>query len=260
MLKEAWSIYKASFRSRMIFAEAVVVSFSIFASFPNLVVKLLALVAFAAAGGPFVANFAFVFFPQLWLTITHRQAYKIPMSDEIRDLSKQIGVTIKAIRLKGPGFHNAYVMAGNLVLGIGLLNDLDFEERQAVVAHELGHVKERHGLVKLLLMLPMLAFPLYSWQTIYSPTFVSEQFTQVLIVAMMNIAMLAYIVIVMIPINWYLEVRADRIAAKSTSKKAIRAALLALSSRNKSNPQEPSEDHPSVMERVRSIKKLADTK
>jgi Zn-dependent protease with chaperone function len=69
-----------------------------------------------------------------------------------------------------------------------------------------------------------------------------------------SIAMLAYMMVVMIPIDWYLEVRADRIAARFVGKEHIKSALLVLS--RSSDPEEPSEDHPPITGRLKLIEKL----
>jgi hypothetical protein len=45
---------------------------------------------------------------------------------------------------------------------------------------------------------------------------------------MASIAMLAYVVVVMIPINWYLEVRADRIAGATSNHDLVNQAIKAL--------------------------------
>lgn len=71
---------------------------------------------------------------------------------------------------------------------------------------------------------------------------------------MVGIALLAYMTIVMTPINWYLEVRADRIAARFTGKKNIKSALLTFANKEKLGMS--SETHPSISERVKLIEKL----
>ena len=57
----------------------------------------------------------------------------------------------------------------------------------------------------------------------------------------------------MIPINWWLEGRADKIAAKYVGKEYIKSALLTLA--DKKNLNEPSETHPPIMKRIKLIEK-----
>jgi Zn-dependent protease with chaperone function len=148
----------------------------------------------------------------------------------------------------------AYVCGKSLVLGKELLEDFTFDERQAVVGHELGHVKENHALLRLVLLAPLLVVPLYGWSMLSSPIFFSELLTQMMLAVMLNIAMLAYVMLAAIPVNWYLEVRADRISARYLGKESIKSALLKFG--KKKNLKEPSETHPSIAERVKAIDKL----
>lgn len=97
----------------------------------------------------------------------------IPIPNEIKNMANSIGVKIKGVKLKDSTFHNAYAIGRSPVLGVGLLKDLGCEECKAVVAHELGHIKERHSMVRILLMAPLLAVPLFTWSTVYSPNFFS---------------------------------------------------------------------------------------
>ena len=208
--------------------------------------------AFFTASGLFMPIFASQFLSQLKQILAHRKTEKFPISNEIADLTKRIGGTFKKLGI-GEGC-NAYVMGKTLVLGIDLIKRFDFDKRQAVVAHEAGHRKERHWLIRALAIFPLLLIPWYSWSKLYSPIFFSESITQIILTVMVSIAFLAYVMVIMIPINWYLEVRADRIAARFVGKESIKSALLALS--NRENLEESSESHPSIAERVKLIEKL----
>ena len=70
---------------------------------------------------------------------------------------------------------------------------------------------------------------------------------------LINTALLFFIILAMIPVNWYLEVRADRIAEKTAGKSALISAFLKLVNREKF--EEPSENHPAISERVKLILK-----
>lgn len=141
-----------------------------------------------------------------------------------------------------------------LVLGEETLERLDFNKIQAVVAHESGHIKEKHGVFRFLSMVLLLLIPWYSWSRLYSPIFFTESLTQIMLTIMVSIAFMAYMAFAMMPVNWYLEARADRIAARFVGKEHIKSALLALGQRE--NLDEPSEDHPSISERIKLIEKL----
>lgn len=90
-------------------------------------------------------------------------------------------------------------------------------------------------------MIPLLAIPLYSWRIIYSPVFFTESLTHIVLTIMVIIAFLAYIRLVMIPINWYLEAKADRIAVRFARKKNIKSTLLTIAKKGKLGM--PSETH-----------------
>ncbi len=252
MLGELWNFIKVSFKKRLVLYEIVGISFTLFGTFPNLLVKLLCLAVFSVAGGLFMKILTSQFISQLRLIIAHKNREKFPISNEIADLAKQMNVQVKELGIVKEC--TAYVLGKSIVLGIELLKRLTFNERQAVVAHELGHIKEKHILLRFVLMIPLLAIPLYSWRIIYSPIFLTESLTHIIITIMVIIAFLAYITLVMIPISWYLEARADRIAARFAGKKNIKSALLTIAKKEKLGM--PSETHPSISERVKLIEKL----
>jgi Zn-dependent protease with chaperone function len=79
-----------------------------------------------------------------------------------------------------------------------------------------------------------------------------------MVIVMHNIAMLAYILAILLPINWYLELRADRTAAKYVGKDQIKSALLKLV--NKESQNEPSETHPSIVQRLKCIDEFDENK
>jgi Zn-dependent protease with chaperone function len=253
MFSELCKIIRASFNRKLILYEIVVFSFTIFGTFPNLIIKLLCLPVFFVAGILFVPILTSRFASQLRLILSSGKEIRIPISNEIEDLSRRMGVQLEEVRIRGD-LCNAFVRGKTLVLGIKLLERLSLVERQAVVAHELGHVKERHGLVRFLSLIPLSIIPMWSWAKLNSPIFFTESLTLTTLTIMMSISFLAYIIVVMIPINWTLELRADRISARYVGKENIKSALLAIT--DKENLEESSEDHPSISERIKYINKL----
>jgi Zn-dependent protease with chaperone function len=176
----------------------------------------------------------------------------MPITREIAGLSNLTGA-----KLKDLGFvkeETAYVYGKSLVLGIDLVKKLSLVERQAVVAHELGHINGRHGLWKAFLMLPIIGFGLYSFSKFSTPIFFNEPTTQIVASIMLNIGILALVMFSTIPVNWILELRADRFAAKFAGKENIKSALSKLGTAK--NRKEASETHPSIVERLKAIDKL----
>lgn len=252
MLGEMWNFIRANFKKRSILYAIVVYSLTIFGSFPTFEVKLLFLLLFFTASGFFMPIYAAHFLSRVQQILLYIKREKIPIPDEMRELAGRIGGSFKELGIvKG---HNAYVIGKTLILGTETLEQLDFNQIQAVVAHESGHIKEKHGLFRFLAMVLLLLIPWYSWSKLYSPIFFTESLTQIMLTVMVSIAFLAYMTFVMIPVNWYLEIRADRIAARLVGKEHIKSALLSFG--RSQNLDEPSEDHPSIFERLKQIEKL----
>lgn len=252
MLSELWNFVKLSFNKRLALYEIIVLSLTVFGRFPYPIVKYCAFIVFVAASVVFVPIAASQSVSYLRLILAHKNRAKYPASREIAALAKQMNVQVKELGfVKGC---TAYVWGRSLVLGIGLLRRLTLDERQAVVAHELGHIKQRFVIWRLVLMVPLLAIPLYSWWELTSPIFFTEQVTHIMITIMVAMALLAYIRVVMVPVNWLLEAGADKIAAKFVGKENIKSALLALASKEEYDTS--SETHPSISERIKRIDKV----
>lgn len=167
--------------------------------------------------------------------MTHKKAEVVPVPLEISRLADKMGVRIKEFRIRR-NFCNAYVKNGVLVLGKELIEKLNLQQCLAVVAHELGHIKEKHVLIRFLALIPIL-LSAYTWLE--------------LPLSFCLIALFAYTYVMMIPINWWLETRADKIAAKYVGKKHIKSALFILA--GKKNLNEPSETHPPTIKRIEVV-------
>jgi Zn-dependent protease with chaperone function len=136
-----------------------------------------------------------------------------------------------------PNICNAYVRGGQLFVGEELLRKLNFDQSKATFAHEFGHIKGKHAIVLPLCMLPILTYMCSIWYSL-DPM-------------MRFLGLLAYMVLAIVPIQWELERRADRMAIKYVGKEAIKSALLALEERERMD--EPSETHPPTSKRLKWI-------
>ena len=252
MLQDLWRFIR-SFKKRFVLYYVIVLTMTLFGTVPVLAVKLLLLAVFLAASVLFVPIITSLFVSTIRQFQVYRNRVEIPISNEITHLSEKAGVQLKQLGIaKGC---TAFVLRNSLVLGKDLLQKLSFDERQAVVAHELGHIKRqrKHTLLRLFWLVSLLAVVLFSWSKLYSPIFFSESVTQIILTVMVNIALLAFMTIVMIPINWYIEFDADRFAKELVGKEHIRSALLRLT--DEKGFSEPSETHPSIEERVKRLDK-----
>jgi Zn-dependent protease with chaperone function len=252
MLQDLWRFIK-SFKMRFVIYYLVVLTLTLFGTIPVLAVKLLLFTVFLAASVLFVPIISSMFVSTIRQFQAYRNRVDIPISKEITLLSEKAGIQLKSLGIvKG---RTAFVLRNSLILGKDLLQKLSFDERQAVVAHELGHIKgqRKHTLFRLFWIVSLLAVVLFSWSKLYSPIFFSESITQIILTVMVNIALLAFMTIVMIPINWYIELDADRFAKELVGKEHIRSALLKLT--DEKGFSEPSETHPSIEERVKRLDK-----
>ena len=251
-MSELWNLIKVSFKKRMFLYEIEVFSLTLFGSFPNLLVRFFCLGTFLITCTLLMPFLTSLFASQLKILFLKKYEADQRIKDEVNKIADQIGVRIKKVYM-AKGLCNAYVRFGTLVLGEELLDRLGPSERRAVFAHELGHMKEKHMWFKIVATMALLALPLWAWLRLYWPIIINEQVTQLMLSIMINIALLAYLIVVMVPLNWYLEVRADRIAVEIAGKASAISALLAIVNREKF--ELPSEDHPAISERVKLILK-----
>lgn len=243
MLREFLKFIK-SFKKRFALCYIVVLAANIFGTFPFLLIKLFALSVFFVSS-VFFLPVAFSFFVSVFKQFSlHRSRVKIPLSVEIAELAKMIGVTINELALVKA--NNAYVVGGSLVLGTELVEKLNYDERQAVIAHELGHIKRRHMIIKSVFLGLSLGLFTLSWSNFRFPIIFSELVTQIILTFVLNTAGFAFMLLILIPINWWAEFDADQFAARLVGKGHIRSALLKIVDADKL--EEPSETHPSVAE------------
>jgi len=237
-LNRFWKKIKAGFRTRQIVCCFVVISAVFFGLFVHPLVKLVWGIMFLV----FAELFVMVYFPSFvsnyWLLLTHAKTVERPMPREFADLAKKVDVVIKKFKTK-LGLRNAYVFRETLVLGEELLREFNKDEIMGVVGHELGHIKNRDGPFRLLLMIPIMVCASLSWVN--------------LPLIMSSMASLAYIMVVMTPINWHFEFKADEFSKKNVGRDCIRSALLHL--RNNESVNESTEYHPSTSKRITRIDK-----
>jgi len=254
MLGELYRYFKVNFGKRLILYTAIIIGTTILGTplLPNIVLKLTSLIFLTVANGVFVPIFVSQFASHLKLLFIHRNRVKLPVSKEIADLSRRMGVRVKELGIvKGC---TAYVIGKTIVLGTELLKRLTFEQRQAVVAHELGHIKKRHRMLSAFSLLLIVTVAFYCFSTLYVPTFFIESQIYLILVVIMNVTLLVFVRMTFIPISWYLEMKADEVAAEFGGKENIKSALLAIA--DKKDLKEPSETHPSIVERIKHIDKL----
>jgi Zn-dependent protease with chaperone function len=89
------------------------------------------------------------------------------------------------------------------------------------------------------------------WSRFTTPVIFNLTVTGIIFGLMMGLALLALIILLMIPISWILEFRADINAAKAVGAEHVKSALLKLTEKEKIMLH--SETHPSTYERIKHI-------
>lgn len=226
MIQELWLAFKTNFKRRFAVCFITVVSAVFFNVFANPLMKVLWLLLFLAASELYVASYAPIYAASIKLRIDHRNTKPMPIPVEIAALFDSANLREIELRVKD-GFYNAYAKGQSIVLGTDLIKDLSMGEILALVAHEVGHIKEHHRILIFLLSMPLVLLG-YTLTTLPP--------------IMAGLALMAYQTIVTTPINWYLEARADRYARKIAGKNELKGLLAKLSRRQ--DPKEPTESHP----------------
>lgn len=252
MLTEILRFIKLGFWKRFVIGIIVVESFTVFAKFPNLLVKLGAFVVFFATSSLIMPNIVSQFSSQIRVVRRHKLRATRPMPEHFVQLQNLMGVRLKEFAtLPGKG---AYTKGRCVVLGEESIRDLSFSGLMGVFAHELAHIRGRHLILRSIAAFILVLVPIYGWLVVSSPIFVSELFTEIIVQVMATIATIVFMTIAMVPINHKLEVRADRVAKKFVGEHAMVSALLNIT--EEKNHGIISETHPSISERVKLLRKL----
>lgn len=240
-----WSIRKAGFGKRMAVLSLVVVSTTLYTVFVNPLMKVLWLFVFLFATELSAYIYTPMYVNNMWLRLTYRKK-TVPMTDltivipqQITDLVKRVDAKVDEFRIQ-PNLRNAYVIGKTVVIGLPLLTELEPQEVLAIIAHELGHVKQKASMVRALVMVGGF-LSIWSWFA--------------LPIQMFTIASWAYLMILMIPVNWWLESRADNVAREFVGAASLCSALLEIADKEHLNVNEPSEDHQSISDRLKLLRK-----
>jgi Zn-dependent protease with chaperone function len=252
MLTEILRFIKLGFWKKLVTGMIAVNAFTIFAKFPNLALKLAALAVFFVSSGVLMPSIASQFSSQIQSMRRHRRRTTRPMPENFKQLQNRMGVRLKEFAtVPGKG---AYTNGRCVVFGEKSLRDLDFNGLIGVFAHELAHIRGRHILVRAIAACGLVLVPVNAWWAISSPIFLSELFTIIILQVMATIAIVVFMSIAMIPVNWKLEARADKVATEFVGKRAMESALLNIT--EEKNHKTPSETHPPISERVKLIRKV----
>ena len=255
MLSDVWQILRASFNKRLYLYYAVVTCFTMFGSIPIVQLKFPFLYAYIPMASLFLIILSRNFlYPNFKFILLSRKGVKLPVSNQFKQLAGRMNTPLEEIRIIATNEKNAFATRNGIAFTKGLWDELSHGEIMAVAAHELGHKKGRHVIYRFLVMLGVMAAVIVEWSRFTSPILLNETITQILFTAMMNVSLLAFLVVVMIPLSWIAELKADEAAARFAGKENIRSALLKLTKPEQTG--QPCETHPSIQERIKRIEKM----
>lgn len=255
MLGDIWHVVRASFNGRLLLYSSVVTCFTMFGSIPIATFKFPFLFAFIPAASLFLIILSRnLILPNFKLILQSRRGERLPVPNELKELARRMNVPLEEIKIIESDEKNAVATLKGIAFTRRLWSELTHSEIMAVAAHELGHKKGRHGLYRFLVIAGFIALPVVAWSRFTSPILFNEGLTRILFQAMMDLTLLAFMIVMMIPVLWISEFKADEAAARFVGKKNIQSALLKLG--NKENLGQSCETHPSIQERVKHIGKM----
>lgn len=255
MLSEVLKLVKASFNKRLLLYFAVVSSFTMFGSIPFIQIKFPFLFAFIAVASLFLIVFGKIFIiPTFRILLLSKKGVRLPVPEQFKELSQKMGTSLKEIRIMKSNERNAFATPKCITFTSKLWTDLNHNEIMAVAAHELGHLKGRHALYRFVLVAAAITPIPFLWTRFTSPILLNKTITPFVFQGMMEVALLAFMITIMIPVCWVSELKADEAAARYVGKENIQSALLRLA--EKKDAMQPSETHPSIQERVKHIEQM----
>jgi len=250
-----WKAVKVGFKSQFLIAYALVFTTIVGTQIHHPIMTIILLVT------PFMFGPLFIFFTvnplvssAIRLELLRRKAVPFGVPDEVRTLMKELKID-KRIQIKViPDLFNVFARGNTIYLGRKILETLKVKEVQSVLAHELDHVKrfKRISLIRALSSLPVIFVSIsLSNSTIVVLPLIGAEFIGLVCTITVQLAILAFGLIVLIPSNWYFEKKADETGGNAMGEQTMIDALKALS--GKVNPNEHSFSHPSINSRIREL-------
>ena len=232
-LKGLWKWVKIGFRKRLAICIALIFSLSLYNSFSYPLVRVATAISTLITAELFVVSYVPFYLNQMGLLFKIK-AVERPLPEEIVSLAKRMGLKIQKMKTL-PNICNAYVRGKQLFVGEDLLKKLNMPQLKAVCAHEFGHIKGKHVIIQGLYLLPIIAYLWLTWNSLPP--------------IMMELGLFAYMIVMLLPLHWEFEKRADHAAVRYVGKKAISSALLMIE--KKETLDEPSETHPPTSKRLK---------
>lgn len=236
MIGQLWNFVKIGFKKKIFIFSIVFFGLSFYNIVPDPLIKTL----FFIVTLPFIPIMAFIAaldsVNNLKETILmqFKERMEIPVPNEIQELADVMGVKIKKVKMLKNMLNAGAYPNGTVIIGDKIISDLDKNQLRAVYAHEFSHIKRRHHLWK---VLAFIGFLLVGYIAFLNVPGVFQGY-----------AVLAFLSIAIIPINWHFEIEADNDAKKFVGASPLASALEKISKGK--NPDEGSETHPPTNQRI----------
>jgi Zn-dependent protease with chaperone function len=176
-----------------------------------------------------------------------RRTYSFALVEELSNLAKMMGVSLQGedILKVAPQWINAGATTdGKIILGQIVADEFDREARRGIFAHELAHVKAKHPMrrlaVLILISIPVLLFI----SLLHLPGIVN-----------LLLAFSAYGLIIP-TVSWYFEYEADAIAATWVGIQPVIKGLRSLAEVKHTNVMRDTYSHPSISNRISRLQKV----
>lgn len=168
LLRTLWKGIRIGFKKRITICYLLLVSIAVFVSFSNPLVKLAATFSAIITADFMVYCYVPFYVDQLSFLLRFRnKAIELPLPNEISALAKRMNVKIEKMKIL-PKICNAFALGNQFFIGEDLIKKLDSEEIIGVSAHEFEHIRGKHSIIKVLYILPIVAFFLAFWQNVPS--------------------------------------------------------------------------------------------
>jgi Zn-dependent protease with chaperone function len=176
-----------------------------------------------------------------------RKTYSFGLIEEFLNLAKAMGVHLRGqdtLKIVPCWVNAAACLDGRIILGQAIAEQFDKEDRQALLAHELAHLKARHPLKNASVLLLVFVAVVFAIPFLHLPGLVN-----------LLLVFSAY-GLILPAVSWRLEYEADAIAARFVGRQPVTIALGKLAEANNIDVQRDTYLHPSVRKRISRLQNL----
>jgi Zn-dependent protease with chaperone function len=240
--------------NRWVFLSTLASAF-LFAVTDSLSLKIIFGLALAATSGLVVVPLTecVVSFPEklreIMTIFEARRTYSFALEEELFNLAKMMGVRLKDedILKVAPQWVNAGSTSdGKIIIGQIVAYEFDREARRGILAHELAHLKSKHSMKSVAVLLLAFIPVLFFISLLHLPSFV-------------NLLLLFSAYGLILPkVSWHFEDEADAIAATFVGINPVIKGLRKLAEAKHADIRHDTYSHPSISDRISKLQKIGE--